>query len=137
MKGYFVDTNVFLRLLLNDHKTQSLLAKKIFQKAEKGEISLWTTDIVILEIIWTLTSFYRLSRKKIHYHVNSLFALENFKILNRDFLIRALDDFIKKNVDFVDAYNFYLACKANKKILSFDRDFDKLGKRENIEKIVK
>ena len=54
------------------------------------------------------------------------------KTKNRDFLLQALDLFVRKNVDFVDAYNFLLAAEEGKKIVSFDRDFDRLGGREDI-----
>lgn len=137
MKEYFVDTNIFLRFLLADNKQQYLLAKKLFKKAEDGKISLWTTDIVILEIIWTLKSFYKIKPREIQHHINCLAALENLKITNGSLLLETLDLFANKNVDFADAYNFLLAQKAKKKIVSFDQDFDKLGKRENIEKVVK
>lgn len=137
MREYFVDTNIFLRFLLADNKKQYLLAKKLFQKAEDGKISLWTTDIVILEIIWTLKSFYQLKPQEIQHSITSLAALKNLKIENKNLILEALDVFVSKNVDFADAYNFLLAQKTKKKILSFDQDFDKLGKRENIEKVVK
>lgn len=135
MKEYFVDTNIFLRFLLADQKKQYRLVKKLFQKAEEGKISLWTTDVVILEIVWTLKSFYKLKPKVIQHQVSSLIALENLKVKNKDLLLQALDYFATKNVDFSDAYNFLLAKNENKKILSFDSDFDKLGKREKIEKV--
>lgn len=137
MKEYFVDTNIFLRFLLADHKRQHLLAKKLFKKAEEGKVSLWTTDIVILEIVWTLKSFYQLRPQEIQSHISSLIALGNLRVENKNLLLQALDHFARKNVGFTDAYNFLLAQRANKKILSFDQDFDKLGKREKIEKVVK
>lgn len=136
MKGYFVDTNIFLRFLLADHKRQYRLARKLFQEAEGGTISLWTTDIVILEIVWTLKSFYRLKPREIQYRVSSLMALENLKIKNKNLLLQALDHFAVKGVDFADAYNFLLAKKEGKKVLSFDRDFDKLGEKEEIERVI-
>lgn len=137
MKEYFVDTNIFLRFLLADHKKQYSLAKKLFQKGEEGKITLWTTDIVILEIVWTLKSFYKLTPQKIQDCVSSLIALKNLRIKNKNLLLQALDYFTNENIDFADAYNFLLARAGDKKVISFDRDFDKLGKREDIEKIVR
>lgn len=112
------------------------MSTKLFQKAEERKISLWTTDIVILGIVWTLKSFYKLDPQAIQNQVSSLIGLENLKVKNKEFLLQALDFFVAKKVDFVDAYNFLLARHENKKILSFDQDFDKLGKREKIEKVV-
>ena len=136
MKEYFIDTNIFLRFLLADSPRQYNLARQIFLKAEKGKISLWTSTAVILELIWTLQSFYKLDRISIQEKISSLMVLEGLKVENSDLLLSALDLFTKKNVDFIDAYNFCLARKMGKKIISFDKDFDKLGERENLSEIV-
>lgn len=136
MREYFVDTNIFLRFLLEDQPTQSALAKKLLKKAEKGEINLWTTDIVVLEVIWTLKSFYKLEASEIQEKVCCLMALENLKVPNKEIILKALDYFVFQGVSYADAYNFLIAQKEGKGILSFDKDFDKLGKRENLEKLV-
>lgn len=124
-----------MRLLLADHPQQSTLAKKLFAKAEANKIFLWTTDIVFLEIIWTLTSYYQLKLKEVQNKVSSLLGLKNLKVKNKDLLLQALDLAATNKVDFADAYNFLLAQKEKQPIISFDKDFDKLGKRENIKKI--
>jgi predicted nucleic acid-binding protein len=135
MTRYFVDTNLFLRLLLKNHPEQSPIAERIFQKAEEGKLKLWTTDVVISEIVWVLKSFFKQPPFKIQQSVSKVFGITNLSILNKKLLIQALDDFVKKNVDFVDAYNYQLAKLHDRKILSFDEDFDKLGKREGLNKI--
>lgn len=135
MDNYFVDTNIILRFLLKDNKVQYLRAVKIFEKAESGKIYLWATDIVILELIWTLKSLYRYDRFTIREKVESLIALPNFDVLNKKFILQALQDFANKNIDFADAYNYQLAKKQGKKILSFDKDFKKLGIKVDFKKI--
>lgn len=137
VKEYFIDTNIFLRFLLADTKSLHKLAEKLFLAAEKNKLKLWTTDIVVLEIIWTLKSFYQYPNKNIQKTVNSLLGLKNLRVINKKLLIQALKDFEAKGVDFADAYNYQLALKFNKKIVSFDKDFDRLGKKENIQKLVK
>lgn len=132
MKEYFIDTNIFLRFLLADNPRQYNLARQIFLNAGKGQISLWTSTAVVLELVWTLQSFYKLDRINIQEKISSLIVLDGLKTENSDLLLSALDLFVKKNVDFIDAYNFCLARKAGKKIISFDKDFDKLGERENL-----
>lgn len=137
MATYFVDTNIFLRFLLKDNEKQHNLAEMLFRKAEEGKISLWTTDIVILEIIWTLKSLYDYPKKETHVAVTNLFGINNLKVNNKKLLIQALKNYTDYNVDFADAYNYQLAQTYKHKILSFDKDFDRLGKRENIEKLIK
>ena len=132
MRRYFVDSNIFLRFLLGDEPRQSRLAKSIFLRAEKNEIGLWTTRAVVLELVWTLGSFYKLPPKEIRLKVFSVLNLKNLKVEEKDLFLKALDLYVKKRVDFIDAYNFLLAQKEKVPIFSFDADFDKLGKREKI-----
>ena len=55
----FIDTNYFLRFLLKDNEKQFIEVKKLFEKAILGEIDLYTSLIVIFEIYWVLSSFYK------------------------------------------------------------------------------
>lgn len=127
MTEFFVDTNVFLRFLIPDEKNQHQISKNLFRLAETGTVKLWTTDVVILEIVWTLTSVYRAKKNNVYQSVSSILALKGLKVTNSGLLIKALKDWLEKNVDFADAYNFQLARVENKPILSFDRDFNRLG----------
>ena len=137
MTQYFVDTNIFLRLLLKDDQEMHQKAELLFEKAEKGKFKLWTTDVVILEIVWTLKALYDYPKENIKIAVSGLFGIENLKIQNRPLLISALNDHVTYNVDFADAYNYQFAQKEGFKILSFDKHFDRIGKRENIERLIK
>lgn len=135
MQGYFIDTNIILRLLLRDNQFQYRLAKRIFELGENRRIEIWTTDVVILELVWTLKSLYRYNRQTIRDKIDGILALSYLDIGNKKLILQALDSFATKNVDFADAYNFQLAKKENKKILSFDDDYKKLGSRVNIRNI--
>lgn len=137
MKRYFVDTNVFLRFLLADDRRLYELARRVFEKAESGEVGLWTTDVVILEIVWTLKSFYKMSAKEIQGKVSAVVALEGLKVGNADLLLTALDIFAGKNVGFADAYNLVLAQKEGVGVLSFDKDFRRLGVGASVEEVLK
>jgi predicted nucleic-acid-binding protein len=137
MADYFVDTNIFLRFLLKDHQTQYPLAVKLFRKADRGKANLWTTDVVILELVWTLKSLYGYDRFTIRENVEGIIALPNLDVLNKKLILQALQDFVNKNIYFADAYNYQLATKAKKRILSFDKDFKKLGVKVDIKKFVR
>jgi len=126
---HFVDTNYFLRFLLADQKAQFKKAKQLFKKAEKGEIKLWTSDVVVLEIIWTLQSFYKLKSWAIVEKIHQLLVLPGIKFSHREEILKALGLFSEKKVDFADAYNFVLAQKAKvTDFITFDKDFQKLTK---------
>jgi len=70
----FIDANLILRYLLNDPEAESI--EKLFQKQEELILS----SLVIAEVIWTLTSFYRWKKPKIIPPLLSLIKLPFIKI---------------------------------------------------------
>ena len=61
----FVDTNIFLRYLLADHKTQSPAARQLFIEAKKGTLTLVTHPLVISEIFFMLIHIIDLRKKRL------------------------------------------------------------------------
>lgn len=129
MKTYFVDSNIFLRFILEDDKKAAQACEKLFQRAEKEKIVLKTNSLVIAEIIWVLLSFYELNKLDVIEKVRKMIEPEWLKIENKCTLLQALILFERENVDFIDAFNFIWAREGNfDGVISFDKDFDKLDK---------
>ncbi len=128
----FVDTNVFLRFFLNDNKTHSPAVKKLFQEASKGKISLVTNSLIIAEIIFTLDSFYKLSKQDIIEKIHAIMFFEGLEILEKNILLRAIMFYQEKNIDFIDAYAAAFALENKIGVYSFDRDFDKIKEVKRI-----
>lgn len=129
MKKYFVlDTNIFLRFLIKDNKPQFEKAKAIFTGIEKGEISGRVSILVVNEIIWVLENFYGLKRAIYIPQLLSLFALKNIKVIEvkKSLIVRILQKMMEVRYDFTDLYLSEMAPKEN--ILSFDKDFAKIGR---------
>jgi uncharacterized protein len=101
----FIDTNLFLRYLTNDIPEKADRVEELLQRAALGEIVLVTTSLVIAEIVWTLTSFYGLSRESIRDRVLAILNTPGLEIAESDLLIEAATNYAVKNVDFIDAYN--------------------------------
>ena len=59
-KTILIDANIVIRFLLNDSPKLSRKAKAIFRQAEAGEIKLFFDEVIVAEIIWTLSSFYKM-----------------------------------------------------------------------------
>ena len=59
---HFLDTNVILRHLLQDHPNHSQRATTYFTLIERGEIQARTTDTVVFETVFTLERTYRVPR---------------------------------------------------------------------------
>jgi uncharacterized protein len=101
----FIDTNLFLRYLTNDIPEKADRVEELLQRAALGEIVLVTTSLVIAEIVWTLTSFYGLSRQPICDRVLAILNTPGLEVAESDLLIAAATHYAAKNVDFIDAYN--------------------------------
>lgn len=127
MKEIFVDTNIFIRHFLKDDKKLSPLAQEIISACQQGRHSLVVCPAILLETSWLLSSFYKLSKKRVIELLNLILDLENAKIIDRQIIEETLTVYSQKNIDHIDAF---VAATMNRmkisEIFSFDRDFDKI-----------
>lgn len=121
----FVDTNVFLRYVLRDVKSQAQRSKELLEKAERGDVELWTTEWVMAELIWTLSlKKYGFSRKQVYDAIRTFCGLKGLKVENRDLVIEALELSQKHNLGFVDALNALISREHKVEfVFSFDKHF--------------
>jgi len=105
MADLFVDTNVFLRYLTNDDPDKAERAEKLFKKAVGGKVSLETSLLVVAELVWTLESFYRVTRGDIAEKIGKILNTPNLYCDEGTKVLEALDLYADKNVDFIDAYH--------------------------------
>lgn len=118
----FADTNLFLRYLTNDIPEQADRVEKLLQCAAAGEVVLVTTALVIAEIVWTLASFYRLSRQQVRDRVLAILNTPGLEVAEPNLLLEAVTNYAAKNVDFIDAYNAaWMVQQQLGTIYSFDR----------------
>lgn len=125
----WVDANVVLRFLTGDPPEMAAKALELMSRAEKGDIGLRVSHLVVAEIVWVLSSFYRYDKSRIAETLISFLGADGIYAENPAFLIQALQDMAGKNVDFVDAYLAALTRAQEESICSFDNDFEKLNVR--------
>ncbi|MEO6061431.1 MAG: PIN domain-containing protein [Thermoflexales bacterium] len=101
----FADTNLFLRFLTRDVPAQATEVRHLFERAARGEITLICNAMVIAEIVWTLTSIYKLARIDIAEKVLAILNTPGLEVESARLLSQAVTDFAERNVDFIDAYN--------------------------------
>lgn len=109
----FVDTNYFLRFLIEGNPQQAEEAKKIFLEGARGDLKLVTSTIVIFEIYWVFKSYYEKNKDEIIKILQKVLAMNFVKMDERDLLQSALDLFKVKNLSLEDCYNLAYA-KKNK-----------------------
>jgi predicted nucleic-acid-binding protein len=121
-KKFFVDTNIFLRYLINDNKSISDKIEEIFKKASSGEILLIANSLVIIEIIFVLESYYDKSKKEIETAVLKIMNTNGLEVKDSGLILDALTFYVSKNIDFVDAYNaFFMKEHSLTDILTLDK----------------
>ncbi|MCR2805481.1 PIN domain-containing protein [Paenibacillus soyae] len=116
------DTNIILRLLLNDDAEQTEAIVKLF---EEEKITLVVTAPVVAEACWTLKAYYKFSRQEIASALLDLLDHEDISV--EQALIAAIEVHGAKNVDLVDAYLSEKAKMDKQPVLTWDKDFKKLG----------
>ena len=89
----FVDTNVFLRFFVRDVESFYQKARELFEKAERGDAKLETSDIVIAEIVWVLESYYDFSKAEIKEVVDTILETKNIRIANHSRAKEAINNY--------------------------------------------
>ena len=115
-----LDTNVLVRLVTRDNEAQAQRAKAVFD-AQKEHGGLFVSDIVLVELCWTLSRSYELERADIARTVRAL--LDNSGIAFESPLVvrNALNSFETTAADFPDCL---IAAKASHAGCSHTLTFD-------------
>lgn len=121
MKDVVLDTNIFIRYLVKDVKSQFLQAKKIFEDIEKEKTGALVSILVVNEIIWIMEKYYELDRKIYIPKLIQILLLKNIEIIeiDKNQLFVILQAILKTNLDFTDLY--LLLTQDKEKIISFDK----------------
>lgn len=119
-KIYILDTNVLLRFLVGDNKTQQIQAIEWFRQAEKGEIKIIIAPLVIAETCFVLESFYKQHRSDIISSMEVFISQRWLRVENRD-IIKHTWNYYQNNLHFVDSYLLAWSEIAEDGILTFDQ----------------
>jgi predicted nucleic-acid-binding protein len=123
----FLDTNIFIRFLTDDVPEKVDACEEIFKKAVEKKETLFTTDLVIAEIVWVLESFYELPKNEIQDKVEKILNTPNLICPHKDLILSALILYSEKNIAYTDAYNA-LILKENgiEELYSYDKHYDRI-----------
>jgi predicted nucleic acid-binding protein len=136
---YFVDTNIFLRVLLKDELRSFNECVRFLEKIKHGEIFAFTSTLVLAEINWVLLNIYKFPKIDIIEGLFSILNLKNLRIKDEFQLGLALKIYAIFPIKFVDAL-IASNSKIYKKeavVVSYDKDFDKIGiKRKEPSQII-
>ncbi len=124
----FLDTNIVIRYLTQDDPDQSARAKALLDQVEAGEFQVTTSETVLGEIVFVLSSkrLYNLPREEIRAYLGAFLGLKGLRLPNKRMYLRALELYATiPRLDF--AGTLHVAEMERRKlttIISFDEDFD-------------
>ena len=96
------DTNVLVRLLVEDYLRQLATARKTLQLAADNEELVFLGDVVLAELEWVLESAYSVPRTRILEAVQRLVSDPRFEFEDRSRIERALGEYQKGKGDLSD-----------------------------------
>ncbi len=117
-----LDTNVLVRLLVEDDRRQSGRAAGVLREACTAESPGYVNHIVLCELVWVLQARYRFGRAAIAGTVKALSQSSDVRLENPAAVRRALDSFVAGSADFADCLVGILNREAGcGTTLTFDR----------------
>jgi predicted nucleic acid-binding protein len=129
----FLDSNVFLRYLLNDDPVRAKVAIDLLERIDKGDELAATSPFVIFEVIFTLQRTLILPKRRVRELLAYILEIQNLRLPERDSLVKALDLYVEKNISFGDAYiAVSMLQQGIHEIYSWDADYDRVSGIERI-----
>jgi len=123
MPAVAVDTNVFLRIFLQDDGPQHRAAVELAESS--GQV--FVGVVVLVETVWALRKIYRLARPKVVHFLTQVLETNAFIIENRSVIEAATFAFATGKADFADHVILESARRNGvERIYTFDLDFSRV-----------
>ena len=130
-----LDTNVLVRMLIEDDEKQTRKVKKLIESVEKKDQQIIILNEVLIETVWVLESVYECTREEIYRFLETLMRTSIFVFSEPQVMRNAIYQF-KKGGDFADLVIVMQALYHHaKKIFSFDKKLQKSFPDYVIEKL--
>jgi predicted nucleic-acid-binding protein len=116
-----VDTNVLVRLLVQDDEVQSEKAANLIDSLADGEAPFLVTATVLLELEWVLRSRYRFGKARFIAAVVALLETRGLEVQEHAAVEHALHMLRQSAAEFADCLHAGLAAAAHRDpLLTFD-----------------
>lgn len=109
-----VDTNVLIRIITNDDKSQAARSAAFLQKQDR----VFLAKTVLLEVEWVLRSAYRFRQHQILTALGGLVETSNVEV-EEEAAVRLALNWYSKGMDFADSLHLASA-GAGRKFVTFD-----------------
>lgn len=131
---YFVDTNIFLRPVVKDNIVQVNHCEHLIKAIAEGEIKAFTSLLVLAEFVWVSQKIYTIQKEVVIKALKGILGIKNLEIDDSMDPSKAVEMYANSSVKFIDTLiaSHTLINHQKAKVISYDRDFDKL-KVERVE----
>ena len=126
MKKIFIDTNVWLRGIVNDNQ-QAKDCSQLIKAVESGRFAPYTSTIVLLETIHTLKSYYKIKYNQIIKDVETLLKTRGLSVIEITKFSKALKLHKKVKIKLTDCL-IATQLPPRTTLVTYDRDFKKIPK---------
>ena len=120
-----LDTNVLVRMLIEDDEKQANKVKKLIESVEKKSQQIIILNEVLIETVWVLESVYECTREEIYRFLETLMSTSVFIFSEPQVMRNAIYHF-KRGGDFADLVIVMQALYHHaRKMFSFDKKLQK------------
>jgi len=126
-KTIIVDANVIIRFLLNDHPKLSPQAISIFSQAQKKLIKVYLDEVILAEVIWTLSSFYKIKKANLTENIEKFLSQDWVVSKKKDLMLNALYLYKSSNLDYIDCWAYVVSQDFKFKLETFDMNLKRLS----------
>ena len=129
--NFLIDTNVFIETLIRRDEECYRDCLMLLQAVKHNQVGAIMAGVELAELVWVLGRTYKLKKAEIINAVKSVIQLRGLKLTDDYDYREALSLYGKYRVKYIDCLlaSSKRVQEGNSAILSYDRDFDKLGIR--------
>lgn len=129
--SFLVDSNIFLRVMVRDDERSWQDCVSFFRHIGEAGINAYIPTLVCAEVYFVLKSFYGYQKTVLVDDLKSMTAVPGLRMYEDISFSLAVDLFDKHNIKFIDCLlaSSRRVQEGKAAIVSYDRDFDKLGIR--------
>src|SRR5258708_2773202 len=126
---YVIDTNIFLRVLYKEDEKTFQECFSVLESIKQKKYQAFVPGIVLSEVAWTLSTYYKLPKSKVVEALNSILNLPGASIIDECDYRFAIDLYKQKSVKYIDTCiaSLQILRLQQAELISYDRDFDKLN----------
>ena len=126
MKRVVVDTNAFLRFLLNDIPIQVKEVETLLKQAKSLQITAYVPQIVIFELNFILDKYYHFKKVEIIDKLKSIIQSSYLYVQDKTIFSSALRIYEQNSISIADSFVIAWAKEKDADLFTFDKGLKKI-----------